>query len=286
MTIFQELKKCASVERKKSNEWFFKTGKGEYGEGDKFLGVKSGDIRRIAKNFLDVDFAVVQDALDSEFHEERQVGVLILVGKYETLNRKTLFLEPSRSATARERLILQNHVAQCPLKRDASSKYRRGWKKQMFCDSSCGKAIKVKICKFYLKNLKRVNNWDLVDLSAHRILGQAILDGIEDEKVLDKLSGSENMWERRVAIISTAAFIKTGKFGPTLRIAEKLLGDKEDLMHKAVGWMLREVWKKDNKTCEDFLIKHYSEIPRTALRYAIERMEEGKRKRFLNFSKP
>ena len=137
--------------------------------------------------------------------------------------------------------------------------------------------------RIYLKNLKRVNNWDLVDLSASRILGMAVYSGLASYSVLDELAVSKNMWYRRVAIIATMASIKYGVYGPTLRIAKKLLADKEDLMHKAVGWALREVWKRDAKICEDFLIKNYKNLPRTTLRYAIERMEEGKRKGFLKY---
>ena len=129
--------------------------------------------------------------------------------------------------------------------------------------------------------MERVNNWDLVDASAHKIVGQAILDKVINAKILDTLVDSKNMWERRVAIIATMAMIRVGQYDATLRIAKKLLSDKEDLMHKAVGWALREVWKKDSARCEEFLLKHYSRLPRTTLRYAIERMEEGKRKKFL-----
>ncbi len=132
-----------------------------------------------------------------------------------------------------------------------------------------------------MKNLKYVNNWDLVDLSAHYILGQAILDGIKDIKTLDDLVKSKILWERRVGIIATWIFIRKGKINTTLKLSKKLLGDKEDLMHKAVGWMLREAWKKDNKKVEEFLIINYNKVPRTTLRYAIERMVESKRKRFL-----
>jgi len=138
-----------------------------------------------------------------------------------------------------------------------------------------------RILNFYMKNLKYVNNWDLVDLSAHYILGQAIVDGLEREKKLDELVKSKILWERRVGIISTWIMIRDGKLNATLRLSKKLLGDREDLMHKAVGWMLREAWKKDSAIVEEFLIKNYDNIPRTTLRYAIEKMKESKRKKFL-----
>ncbi len=138
-----------------------------------------------------------------------------------------------------------------------------------------------KIVRFYLKKKRRINNWDIVDVSVPHILGRYFLEFPEDGKVLDRMVLSKNLWERRMAIVSTLTLIRNNQFQKTLDLAEKLLDDREDLMHKAVGWMLREVWKKDSQKCEEFLIRHYSRIPRTALRYAIERMEEKKRKKFL-----
>jgi len=138
-----------------------------------------------------------------------------------------------------------------------------------------------KITKCYLKNKKWVNNWDLVDVSAHYILGNYILDNPEKRGILDTLVISKNMWDRRIAIVSTWIMNRTGKIDETLILSEKLLEDKEDLIHKAVGWMLREAWKKEPERVEDFLKQHYNRLPRTTLRYAIERMEEGKRKIFL-----
>ncbi len=148
-------------------------------------------------------------------------------------------------------------------------------------EKSTTKENRLKIAKFYLKNVTCVNNWDLVDLSSHKILGRAIQEQILDDKILDRLAISKNMWHRRVAIISTMTCIDNGKFDVTLRIAKKLLHDKEDLTHKAVGWTLREVWKRNSKLCEQFLLTHYTQLPRTTLRYAIERMDEVKRKQFL-----
>ncbi len=228
--ILKELKKYASAKRKTSNEWFFKTGKGQYGEGDVFIGVSNPDARLVVKKFAHSSFEEITNSLASEIHEERFVGVLILVTQYEKAQDKETRLQ---------------------------------------------------IAQFYLQNMERVNNWDLVDSSAHKIVGQAMLNKLVPEKLLDELAVSKNMWARRVAIIATMAMIKVGQYDATLRIAKKLLSDKEDLMHKAVGWALREVWKKDPKRCEEFLLAHYSRLPRTTLRYAIERMEEGKRKKFL-----
>lgn len=228
--ILKELKKYASAKRKTSNAWFFKTGKGQYGEGDVFIGVSNPDARNIVKKFANASFEDIKNSLVSEIHEERLVGVLILVTQY---------------AKAKD------------------------------------KATRVQIAQFYLQNLDRVNNWDLVDSSAHMIVGQAILDKVIGAEIIDSLVESKNMWERRVAIIATMAMIRKGEYDATLRVSKKLLDDKEDLMHKAVGWMLREVWKKDPARCEQFLVTHYTRLPRTTLRYAIERMEEGKRKKYL-----
>lgn len=231
--LFRELKKYASPTRKKSNEWFFKTGKGEYGEHDQFLGIRVPDIRKVAKDNLVMDFSEVQKNIESQFHEVRLCAIIILVEKNKQARKN----------------------------RD--------------------RALQKQILDFYLKNLDYVNNWDLVDVSAHYIVGHALIDGLEKKKLLDNFVQSENLWRRRVGIIATWAFIKEGNIDTTLRLSKKLLDDKEDLMHKAVGWMLREAWKKDAQKVEDFLRVHYHKLPRTALRYAIERMEETKRKQFL-----
>lgn len=228
--IIKELKKYARADRKKTNEWFFKIGKGQYGEGDRFIGVSNPDARTVVKKFVHLGFPDIQEALNSPIHEERLVGALILVAQYE------------RAKSNEERLP---------------------------------------VATFYLKNLNRINNWDLVDLSAHKILGRAILDGVMEESILDTLAGSKNMWERRVAIISTMAFIREGKFDTSLKIAQMLMSDTEDLTHKAVGWTLREIWKKDATLCEKYLRTQYASLPRTTLRYAIERMEESTRQKFL-----
>ncbi len=257
--IKQELKKYASAKRKKTNEWFFKTGKGEYGEGDIFIGVRVPDVRKVAKQFIDVDLDVLKKLLYSKIHEERLLALLILVEQNKQAIQKS----------------------------DKNTQRR--------------------IVRFYLKHKRRVNNWDLVDLSAHYILGQAILGKLENEKILDELINSSIMWDRRISIIASWIFIRQGNIKPTLRLAKKLLNDQEDLMHKAVGWMLREAWKlgelntrsrqttkvkkeheiknrkgkKSQKQVEEFLIKNYNKLPRTTLRYAIERMPESKRKQFL-----
>jgi len=254
--IKKELQKYASLKRKKTNEWFFKTGKGQYGEGDKFIGVRVPDIRKVARKFGDVNLMDLEKILQSEIHEERLLALLILV-------------EKNKRAIKRKNRIEQK-----------------------------------KIVEFYLNNKKWVNNWDLVDLSAHYILGQAVFNKLKSKSILTDLVNSSSMWDRRIGIIAPWIFIRNGEIDLTLRLAKKLLKDKEDLTHKAVGWMLRECWKlgelnkksaitlkadkqgrkkgkKSQEQVEQFLIKNYNKLPRTTLRYAIERMEETKRKRFL-----
>ncbi|HFC76790.1 MAG TPA: DNA alkylation repair protein [Candidatus Moranbacteria bacterium] len=247
-SVNRELKKCASVKRKKSTKRFFKTGKGEYGQYDSFMGVSGSYTREIAKKFADLNYIELQKVISSKFNEERSCALIILVNRYR--------------------------------KKKTSEKERD------------------RIYKFFLKNLKNINNWNLVDIATPHILGEHLASHKEEIKILDKLSSSKVHWHRRVSILATWGFIKRNNLQQTLRIAKKLLGDNEDLMHKAVGWMLREAWKlgefskkktiKENKRgkiaqkkVEDFLIKNYHQLSRTTLRYSIERMEEEKRKKFL-----
>jgi 3-methyladenine DNA glycosylase AlkD len=206
---------------------FFKTGPGEYGEGDRFLGVRVPDLRSLARECADVSLSALRTLLRSRVHEERLLALLAL-----------------------------------------EQKYSRG------SDSE-----KERIYRFYLDNTRCVNNWDLVDLSAGKIVGDFLID--RDRAVLYELAASENIWERRIAIIATSAFIKIGDYSDTLEIADILLEDEEDLIRKAVGWMLREVGKRDPRAEERFLKPRYRRMPRTMLRYAIERFPESKRQRYL-----
>ncbi len=222
-----ELKAKADPKKAKLLQGYFKTGKGEYGEGDMFLGIVVPETRKIAQKYKDLELKDLKLLLKSRFHEERLAALLILVHKYE--------------------------------------KGSGADKKQIF--------------NFYLKNTKYINNWDLVDLSAPKIIGDYLLD--KNRKILYKLAKSKNFWERRVAVLATFAFIKKSQLGEALKIAEMLLNDKHDLVHKAVGWMLREVGKQSVKTLEKFLKTHYRKMPRTMLRYAIERFSEGERKEYL-----
>ena len=225
--IRRDLRQCASPEKARILSRFFKTGKGQYGEGDVFLGITVPEQRRVAKRYPDLTLRELLDLLSSRIHEHRLVSLLILVAKY------------GKSDEAGRREIFD----------------------------------------FYLSNTRRINNWDLVDLSAPNIPGEYLLD--KDASILCRLAESENIWERRIAIMATLAFIRKGRFDDTFRIARMLLSDDHDLIHKAVGWMLREVGKRDRKAEEAFLKKHYRRMPRTMLRYAIERFEENKRKSFL-----
>ncbi len=205
---------------------YFKTGPGEYGEGDIFIGLTVPQSRSIAKKYLALPLSEVQKLLASPIHEHRFIALEILIFKYERTDEQE------------------------------------------------------KIVNFYLKNKKHINNWDLVDTSASYILGNWLID--KDTTILYTLAHAKNLWERRIAIVATAAFIRNGQFADTLALAEILVRDTEDLMHKAVGWMLREVGKKSEKTLTAFLDTHVSHMPRTMLRYAIERFPEKKRKKYLH----
>ncbi|MEI6241904.1 MAG: DNA alkylation repair protein [Chlamydiota bacterium] len=223
----QAIQTLGNPTKAKKLQCFFKTGKGEYAEGDVFLGIIVPQQRKLSKEFVDLSYVDLQSLLDSKIHEERLIALLILVRKYE-----------------------------------------------LYQESQDG------VFQFYLANTKRINNWDLVDLSAPKIPGPYLLEKNKD--ILYSLARSSNIWERRIAIVSTWWFIKKGLLIDTLKISEILLRDTHDLIHKAVGWMLREVGKKDEKLLDAFLNKHYQAMPRTMLRYAIERMEEMKRKEYLS----
>jgi 3-methyladenine DNA glycosylase AlkD len=216
------------ADRKKAEvlQRFFRTGKGQYGEGDIFIGISVPEIRKIAKQHSDISMADAGQLLKSRIHEERLAALLILIEKYR--------------------------------KKPESRK---------------------EIFDFYLGNTKNINNWDLVDLSASYIAGDFLLD--KDRAVLQRLAKSGHLWERRIAIVATYAFIRKNDFKDTLAIAKILLYDKHDLIHKATGWMLREVGKRDEKELEKFLNAHCKAMPRTTLRYAIERLPERKRRKYL-----
>jgi 3-methyladenine DNA glycosylase AlkD len=228
--IRAELRRFADPEDAAFLQRYFKTGPGEYGEGDRFLGIRVPQVRQVSKSGLGLPLDGVVELLHSPWHEERLLALLIFVERY-------------RRGTAADRAAI----------------YRA-----------------------YLANTSRVNNWDLVDLSAGRIVG-AHLDPARTGKI-DRLAASTSLWERRIAMMATSHYIGQGVFGPTLRLATRLLNDPEDLIHKAVGWMLREVGKRDRAAEEAFLAEHYRSMPRTMLRYAVERFPEARRKQYLNGS--
>jgi 3-methyladenine DNA glycosylase AlkD len=228
-TISAALKAMADPEKAKFLPRFFKTGPGEYGEGDRFLGVVVPKIRKLVKTCLQESDDEILKLLHSPYHEERLAALLIMVEQYR------------RGDAARKQVIYDQ----------------------------------------YLANTAHINNWDLVDLSALYIVG-AHLDG-RNSSVLTTLALSESLWDRRIAMLATFYFIRQGKSDEALRIAELLLHDRHDLMHKAVGWMLREVGKRGSmeRECE-FLNRHAAVMPRTMLRYAIERFPENLRKKYMN----
>jgi 3-methyladenine DNA glycosylase AlkD len=218
---FEDKKKARELQR------FFKTGPGEYGEGDIFLGIKVPVLRKIAKKYKDLKLPEIEKLLHSPIHEERFLSLVVLI--------------------------------------------------QAFVRSNEGE--KKKLYEFYLENTEFINNWDLVDTSAEHIIGAFLRD--KSKKTLYSLAKSRSLWERRIAIIATITFIKQNDFKETLKIAKMLLEDQEDLIHKAVGWMLREIGKRDLQTEEIFLEEHYNKMPRVMLRYAIEKFPEAKRKKYL-----
>lgn len=227
--ILQELFSVANQEKAGFLQGFFKTGKGQYAEGDIFLGIVVPQVRDIVKNNQGISFPEIQKLLDSEYHEARLAGLLFLVQQFKKAKK-----EEERK----------------------------------------------KIFDFYLKNARKANNWDLVDVTCKDVIGGYLLDK-GDRDILYKLAESDNLWEQRIAIVSTWMFIKHKDYTETLAISEKLLNHKHDLMHKAVGWMLREVGKKDKETLVDFLKIHYKNMPRTSLRYAIEHFSPEEREHFM-----
>lgn len=229
LQVINDLKKISSPTRAKNLAWFFKTGPGQYGEGDVFWGITVPAQRQVAKKYLTLPLSEVKKLLQNKVHECRLTGVLILVDQFKKSGEK-------------QRKILYD---------------------------------------FYLANSDRINNWDLVDLSAWVIVGGYLIDHPSKIKLLQKLVKSKILWQRRIAVLAGGAFIRHNRFDITLDLAKKLIADPHDLMHKAVGWMLREVGKRDQKVLENFLDEYATKLPRTALRYAIERLPEKLRKYYL-----
>ncbi|MCY2962717.1 MAG: DNA alkylation repair protein [Planctomycetota bacterium] len=230
--IRQKLNALASPEVAASSARFFKTGPGQYGEGDTFVGIRVPALRTLAREFRELPLPEIEVLLRSPIHEERLLALLILVlsvGKCDADHRKVVY-------------------------------------------------------DLYLANSRHVNNWDLVDTSAPAIVGGYLRD--KSRNPLVELAKSASLWERRIAIVATQHFIRLGQFEDTLALSRLLLSDKEDLIHKATGWMLREVGDRDESLLEAFLEDHAPAMPRTMLRYAIEKFEPGKRRFYLLLEKP
>ncbi|MDQ6872151.1 MAG: DNA alkylation repair protein [Gemmatimonadota bacterium] len=206
---------------------FFKTGPGQYGAGDKFLGLRVPDLRRLVREYPELEDSKALEMLGSPWHEERLLALLFLVRNYSRGDR----------------------------------------------------SVRAKLHRAYLANTRYINNWDLVDASAHYIVGQHL--DAQNIGLLERLARSDDVWERRIAIVATFHFIRAGEFRPTLKIAKLLVDDPHDLIHKAVGWMLREVGKRDRKVEDAFLLRHFRKMPRTMLRSAIERHPERVRQQYL-----
>ncbi len=224
--VAAELDALHSEEKRVTLPRFFKCGSGEYGEGDRFLGVVVPDVRAVARKHLGATLTEIGELLESQWHEVRLCGLLILV--------------------------LQ-----------------------------CRKSVPRKVLDFYLSHTSRINNWDLVDLSAPAIVGEYLLRNIPERKRLYSLAESDLLWDQRIAVVSTMTLIRAGEQDDTYNLAVKLMRHPHDLMHKAVGWMLREAGKRDQDRLELFLDEYASSMPRTMLRYSIEKFPEPLRKHYL-----
>ncbi|WP_326981426.1 DNA alkylation repair protein [Chryseobacterium sp. MYb264] len=234
MSIIKEIHEALAVlsipEKAAFFPKFFKTGKGEYGEGDLFLGVKVPDQRAVAKEYYTkISLKELSELLSSKYHEHRLTALLILIFKFEKTKDKT---------------------------------------------------VKDEIIEFYLTHLQFVNNWDLVDSTCYKILGRYAFE-YEREDLLKKLSDSEEMWHKRIAVVGTMHYIKKDSFDLTKELVTKNLNHPHDLMHKANGWLLREMGQKNEKELIKYLDQYYKEMPRTCLRYAIEKQDEEVRQNYL-----
>jgi 3-methyladenine DNA glycosylase AlkD len=228
MKAREEIRRLANKGIAKNSLRFFKTEKGQYGYGDIFLGIRAPKIRLIAKKHVNISIVDMKILIQSKYHEERFLGLIILVNKYsKTKDKKT--------------------------------------KNQLY--------------KIYISSFKYINNWDLVDVTCPHITGKHLID--KDRSILYKWAKSDDLWTKRIAMVSTFSFIRQNDLEDTFKIAEILLQDKHDLIHKAVGWMLREAGKRDLEKEEIFLKKYYRDMPRTMLRYAIEKFPESKRQDYL-----
>lgn len=222
-TITNRLQALSDAEKREIFPKFFKAGKGEYGEGDRFLGVTVPNIRAIAKLHKDISIEEIRELLQSEWHEVRLCALIIMVEK--------------------------------------SKKKDEVLRKELF--------------NLYLSQTKRINNWDLVDLSCRFIIGEYLLDKSRD--ILYQLAQSSLLWDNRIAIVSTYAFIRKGQLEDTYALSDLMMQHPHDLMHKAIGWMLREAGKRDSERLYDYVMSHRADMPRTMLRYAIEKFSPKER---------
>jgi 3-methyladenine DNA glycosylase AlkD len=228
MNLQHELRELGNAEIARHSLKFFKTGPGQYGAGDRFLGIRVPALRAVAKKHQEISIDDATELLRSEFHEERLTALFILVRRYQR----------SKDADEQEAIF-----------------------------------------RLYRTSMRWINNWDLVDCSAEHIVGAHLRE--RDKRPLYKLAGSASLWERRIPMMATFHFIRHHEFDDALGIAEILLPDLEDLIHKAVGWMLREIGKRNIEAEERFLKRHCRRMPRTMLRYAIEKFPEEKRQRYM-----
>jgi len=220
----KDLHNLSTPEKAKILQGFFKTGKGQYGEGDIFIGVTVPNSRKVARKYIDLELDKLQELIKSKIHEERLVALLILVERFDKTPKE--------------------------------------------------------IFEFYSQNTKYINNWDLVDLTAHKIFGRYLFTQKNHDLLFD-FANSKDLWKKRIAMVSMWYFIKNESFESPLKIAKILLYDKHDLIHKAVGWMLREIGKRNLEIEKNFLNKYCKKMPRTMLRYAIEKFEESERQKYL-----
>lgn len=228
-SIIKDLLSFSSEKRKSASMRFFKTAKGEYGEGDRFHGISVPDQRAVAKLYYErADHITITQMLDSDFHEERLTGIFMLVHKFNQGQKK---------GNGKEWVDL------------------------------------------FIKKIDRVNNWDIVDSSAYQILGKWLED--KDRDILYKMANHHSLWRNRIAIVATKHFINKLDFKDLLSLSEHFLSHQHDLIHKATGWMLREAWQKDPKPIESFLKNFSKNMPRTMLRYTIEKMNPEERKKYL-----
>jgi 3-methyladenine DNA glycosylase AlkD len=238
--ILSELQSLSTEDKRTILPRFFKTGKGEYGEGDQFLGVTVPNIRIVAKCCLDIPMDTLAELIASEWHEMRMCGLMIMVENCKMMSK------PS-------------------------------WKKNHSEDE--GYILRKKYFDFYLKHTDKINNWDLVDLTAPTIIGEYLIDKPHD--ILYKLANSKLLWEQRIAVVSTYTFIRNNDFIDIYTIAKHLLKHPHDLMQKAIGWMLREAGKRNADQLRTFLNKHAKEMPRTMLRYSIEKFTETEKQYYM-----